>query len=53
MNLLSNNTAGNSKMSNIILKLKAVKKLRTELKISCHIMLGCIHYINSFALSAA
>ena len=46
MNLLSNNTAGNSKMSNIILKLKAVKKLRIELKISCHIMLGCIHYIH-------
>ena len=33
LNLLSNNTAENSKMSNIILKLKAIKKLRTELKI--------------------
>ena len=33
LNLLSDNTADNSKMNNIILKLKTIKKLRTELKI--------------------
>ena len=53
LNLLSNNTAENSKMSNIILKLKKIKNLRTELKIWNKIMLGCIHYINLFALSVA
>ena len=33
LNLLSDNTADNSKMNNIILKLKTIKKLRTEFKI--------------------
>ena len=33
LNLLSNNTTKNSKMSNIILKLKTIKKPRTALKI--------------------
>ena len=33
LNLLSNNTTGNSKMSNIILKLKTIKKFRTDLEI--------------------
>ena len=33
LNLLSNNTADDSKMTNIILKLKTTKKLRIELKI--------------------
>ena len=33
LNLLSNSTTDNSKMSNIILKLKTIKKLRIELKI--------------------
>ena len=33
LNLLSNNKTDNSKMSNIILKLKTIKKLCTELKI--------------------
>ena len=33
LNLLSNNTTDNSKMSNIILKLKTVKKFRTDLEI--------------------
>ena len=33
LNLLSDNTTDNGKMNNIILKLKTIKKLRTELKI--------------------
>ena len=33
LSLLSDNTADNSKMNNIILKLKTIKKFRTELKI--------------------
>ena len=33
LNLLSHSTADNSKMNNIILKLKTIKKLCTELKI--------------------
>ena len=33
LNLLSDNTADNGKMNNIILKVKTIKKLRTELKI--------------------
>ena len=33
LSLLSNNTAGNSKMINIILKLKTIKKFLTDLEI--------------------
>ena len=43
LNLLSNNTTDNSKMSNIILKLKTVKKFRTDLEISSKIILGYIY----------
>ena len=43
LSLLSNNTAGNSKMINIILKLKTIKKFLTDLEIWSKIILGYIY----------
>ena len=40
LNLLSNNTTDNSKMSNVILKLKTIKNLRADFEIRSKIILG-------------